>query len=373
LKNILFIDLNPNYNRKTGFTIYTNSIIDSLKSMNFNLVVKNYSSLSTNLDSNKRMKQIKSLFSYKSIYEIEISKEIIENVKNEIIKIKPNIIILNHLKAAPLVFNIKNKKNYKFIYISHNSEYEVQYSNFLLSSNWFSKIYFYIEYLKIIKLESKILSDVNVCTTITNEDAIRYRKLKIKNIEFATLTPTIDLNLRENQSIHKSKKNLLILGSFLWNIKYKNVIWFIEKIFLKLSDLDLKLTIVGTGAEKFYNKYSNNDNIEVYPNVDDITIFYKNADIFIIPERQIGGLKLKALEASSFSLPIISTPEGIEGTFLKDKVSCYTANNTNQFIDNIKLCIDSLDIANNLGEKAFDNVNNIFTKDNQIKILSEIL
>lgn len=373
MKNILFIDLNPNYNRKTGFTIYTNSIIDSLKSMNFNLVVKNYSSLSTNLNSNKRIKQIKSLFSHKSIYEIEISKEIIENVNNEIIKIKPNIIILNHLKAAPIVFNIKNKKNYKFIYISHNSEYQVQYSNFLLSNNWFAKIYFYIEYLKITRLESKILSDVSVCTTITNEDANRYSKLKIKNTEFATLTPTIDLNLKENQSKNKSIKNLLILGSFLWEIKYKNVIWFIENIFLKLNILDLKLTIVGTGAEKFYKKYSNNDNIEVFPNVDDINIFYKNADIFIIPERQTGGLKLKALEASSFSLPIISTSEGIEGTFLEDNVSCLISNNVEEFIKNIKLCVDNYALSKNIGKNAYKVINESFKKDSQLKTLNKIL
>jgi hypothetical protein len=87
----------------------------------------------------------------------------------------------------------------------------------------------------------------------------------------------------------------------------------INPILIKNSDFKYKIIICGKGLPSDYK------NLEEYPNiihagfVDDISLYFKGADIFINPVIDGGGIKTKLVEALGNDLFSISTSEGAIG------------------------------------------------------------
>lgn len=74
---------------------------------------------------------------------------------------------------------------------------------------------------------------------------------------------------------------------------------------------------------------------------DDPYEFYAKGDIVINPERSGTGLKIKALEALSFGLPLVATSAGAAGLLDNDESAVLLADNETEFVSRITdLCIN---------------------------------
>jgi glycosyltransferase involved in cell wall biosynthesis len=105
------------------------------------------------------------------------------------------------------------------------------------------------------------------------------------------------------------------------------------------------------------------DSIRVSADVPDIGPFLRDASIFVNPERQRGGIKLKTLDAASFGLPIVSTVAGVEGTGLRAEHSCIVANDAAGFARGIlRLIVDPV-FGRSLGVTAQRVMQNEFSDD----------
>ena len=98
--------------------------------------------------------------------------------------------------------------------------------------------------------------------------------------------------------------------------------------------------------------------------MDNIQKFYRIPAIFLVPERQLGGVKIKAIEAGWNGLPIVSTSAGLSGTGLVDKVSALVANNENDFVDAVERLLLSKKLREDIAASAFSHTRKIFNKEN---------
>ena len=135
---------------------------------------------------------------------------------------------------------------------------------------------------------------------------------KIYNKEADLLLPTSFID-HYNSDLKKSttkkdKRFTLLFVGFAFYANIEGVKWFIKNVLPELHNC--KLQIIGSGMDKVFKS---TDTIEVYGYVEDLSIFYYQADVVILPIFSGGGMKTKTAEALMYGCPIVGTKEAFEG------------------------------------------------------------
>lgn len=123
----------------------------------------------------------------------------------------------------------------------------------------------------------------------------------------------LPMSITENKKISDSstpinEKYLLFIGSdFFGNTD--GLFWFIENV---LDQISFKLIVIGSGMDKYSQKYPNKK-VDFKGFVDDISIYYKNASAVVLPIISGSGMKTKTAESLMYGKYIIGTEEAFEG------------------------------------------------------------
>lgn len=97
-------------------------------------------------------------------------------------------------------------------------------------------------------------------------------------------------------------------------VAVKNILYKINPLFLK-KQVNYKIIICGKGLPDEMNELKNFDsqNIIYAGFVDDITEYFKGADVFINPVTEGGGIKTKLVESLGYNMNAVSTTDGAIG------------------------------------------------------------
>lgn len=242
-------------------------------------------------------------------------------IKKIIRKRKSSHLILEHPYYGWLGILIKWLLKTKLIIHSHN----IESLRFKSTGKWWWSILWQYE-----KFTHRC-ADINFF--ITDEDrkyAIDHFKLipeKCHTITYGfdlSAPPSDDekreskLLLQQEYDIPKENKILLFNGT----LDYKpnldalnNILNYINPILLKNETFHYTILICGKGLPSSYDNLIEHrkNNIIFAGFVDDITIYFKGADIFLNPVIDGGGIKTKLVEALGYNLCCISTVEGAIG------------------------------------------------------------
>lgn len=312
----------------------------------------------------------------KSFYKIEkkINWIKVEYKKGYINKIKNIIKIVKFLKNNQIKFFIgfvmsgfktlfiacKISKT-KIIVAERNSP-----SMYKLKFNLISRIFIYINLF----LSTKIVVQLN--EYIKNYPFFLQKKIYV--IENYISLPNLD----EYYYVKKKEKLFKILLVSRLDNEQKNL----DKLIFSLSKIDskyleiIKVIIIGNGKDHDAIVHLvNNLNLQsvvtiIPPNSNNLSQFYINSDLFIIPSKW-EGVSNSLIEAMSFALPIIALKE-CQGMsyFVKnsyngylvdsDSKSILLANTLYKLIDNKEFCIQ-------LGKNSYKLIKKINKIDDRIK------
>ena len=130
-------------------------------------------------------------------------------------------------------------------------------------------------------------------------------------IPLASPVPAAIKRIQDKEDIQSDKvKKLLFVGSSY----YPNVIgirWFVKNVLPEL-DKNIHLIIVGRGLE-FLKKEFQDSRVNVVGTVETPVPYYLDADIFIAPLFDGGGMKVKSIEALSYGKCFVGTEESLHG------------------------------------------------------------
>ena len=130
-------------------------------------------------------------------------------------------------------------------------------------------------------------------------------------IPLASPVPAAIKRIQDKEDIQSDKvKKLLFVGSSY----YPNVIgirWFVKNVLPEL-DKNIQLIIVGRGLE-FLKKECQDSRVNVVGTVETPVPYYLDADIFIAPLFDGGGMKVKSIEAISYGKCFVGTEESLHG------------------------------------------------------------
>lgn len=266
--------------------------------------------------------------------------EFIENEKIEIIYIENSV-------SGRLVKDIKRKrKHIDVICFFHDIEK-------VLMKTWISKANFVrrISLRVMISNERKTVKYADKKIVLNQRDYQLYKRVYQKEpdymIPISVPTPCKKFQLEKH---HKGEKIRLLFVGADYQPNIDAVKWYKEKIAKEVNDI-AELTVVGYKMEK-YKSLLESENVHIKGTVDDLSEFYRNADIIIAPLFSGGGMKIKTAEALSYGKIFIGTDESLAGYWedIPDglrKRLIFKENTADGYID----CL------NNMYKKTFDRYN----------------
>jgi glycosyltransferase involved in cell wall biosynthesis len=102
--------------------------------------------------------------------------------------------------------------------------------------------------------------------------------------------------------------DILCVANYEWGPNKEGFDWFFSDVAPNLNT-NFNIHLVGKGS----NRYASQPSVTSYGYVEDVSIFYKSAKVFIAPVLSGAGIKIKNLEAMIYGVPIITTPLGVDG------------------------------------------------------------
>lgn len=154
-------------------------------------------------------------------------------------------------------------------------------------------------------------------------------------------------------TIKKTKKILFVGG--LNECNTQGIDWFIRNVWPEIIDSmrDIELHIVGRVTKGIAPELQQ-DSIFIHGFVENITSFYRDADICINPVFFGTGLKIKSVEAIGHSRPLITTNVGIDGITPYPEHACLVANTVNEWVTALKDTLYNEEIVRSMSQASLE-------------------
>jgi glycosyltransferase involved in cell wall biosynthesis len=225
---------------------------------------------------------------------------------------------LVHCDILPLAYTVRSENGI----LRSITDHDVSYLKCLRvgkeSRNVLLKMFMYLESWKLKRLESKVFNQVNLGIAVSELDKTILQGLCPEG-KFVVVENGVDVE-RFKPGGEVEPNTLVLVGRFDDYSNKQAIYYFLEKIYpgVKQRLPQIKLNLVGGGAEKKLKKFASTDpSIRLLGFVDNPLVYIQRANVFIAPILSGGGTRLKILEAMSVGKAIVTTSmgcEGIEGT-----------------------------------------------------------
>jgi hypothetical protein len=335
---------------------------------------------------------IKSFYS-KSIYymlKFDINNRFLENIISYIKNEQYAAVIFDHSFSYPLYEKLSqhiNVKDDKIIYWSHNIDY-IDFKNLANESkNLFKKIFYWITYKKLKKIEINYIKKFSKILSVSKYE-IKFLKDINPIAKVLWIPPTLPTlhNINKDPKKHNINKDPKKLNEILPSIgscKYKilftggldkpsnftSAIWFANKVFpIIRKKINACFVIVGREPSKeIINLVKKNKDIFLFPNALSLQPFYEISDLVVVPLFNPAGIKLKLIEALKYKKKVVARPEALLGAGLE-----YVVPNATEPEDFARKCIDALEDKINY-ETVWRKFDEMYDNENIIKEFLKII
>jgi glycosyltransferase involved in cell wall biosynthesis len=167
-------------------------------------------------------------------------------------------------------------------------------------------------------------------------------------------------SLRLTPKKFEERIGLFFAGGILFdgpkNPNLDSILYFVKKVFpLVRKKVDCEFLIAGKDASGRL-KNLKIKGVKWLGCVDDLSEYYNNSKIFIVPTRFCAGLPLKAIEAASYGLPIVASKITAEQLDWKDGKECLVGENPQDFAEKIIRLYSDAELWNKIKNNAAEKI-----------------
>ena len=205
------------------------------------------------------------------------------------------------------------------IYVSHNHEASLRRAVATSGGSPATRLALRLDAARVAALEGRLVAAATLVTVNTEADRTRFRDEAPKQ-RYEVLSPAYDgPKLRERRLTSDTPRRIVIVGSFDWIAKQRNLIEFLEASVGPLAERGVGIDVVGRGPTLFLTAHRKRfSGVAIHGTVDAVEPYLHGARISVIPERVGGGFKHKALNAVFQRTPIFALAGSIAGLPLED-------------------------------------------------------
>ncbi len=269
----------------------------------------------------------------------------------------------------PMAFYAKKIRGPKIVY-AFDAVSDYNHNMYKKSKSFASRIYWYLNYLKIHNYE-KVYNSFDCCILVNEKD----RKILEKDIHIPleVIPNGVDTFYFRNSS-PEGEVRLVFLGDMSTPPNNDAVKYFVENIYPEvLKEQSVKFYVVGRNPSAYISTLKDDSNIIVTGSVDDVRKYLTKGSIFVTPMISGTGIKNKILEAMSMELPVISTSCGISGINGENRVHFLLADTPDEFKDNILKLIHDEKLREKIGSEARIFVENNYSWKTSMTKLDDII
>ena len=233
----------------------------------------------------------------------------------------------------------------------HNIEYHIWQSLSLKIKNRIKRYYFKDLAQRIRHFEHSNWKKYDLLLPITHKDAATVTKMKLPN-EMVIAPFGIDVSkIEHNHTIEKW--SAYHLGAMDWIPNREGIQWFIEKVWPRVHKALPKLEFFFAGRHMpDYMMAYNGNGVHCMDEVADANEFIADKKILIVPLWSGSGIRIKILEAMAAGKIVITTVNGIKGISAMHNVHYLVANRPEDFLRNIKWCLENKEEAEKIAENG---------------------
>jgi polysaccharide biosynthesis protein PslH len=232
---------------------------------------------------------------------------------------KATHLLIEHPYYGWLAWMLRNTMTIKLVVHSHNIEYMRSKS---IGRKWWKGLKWYEQWVY------RFADKVFFISEDDREFAIKELGVDPERsmaVTYGIEQPGIPADLAESRveiekmyDIGPDEKILLFNGALYHSTNYdalKIILDEINPLLLQEKDFKYKIIVCGKGLPDFFDELRGyaDKNVIYAGFVDDISIYFKAADIFLNPILSGGGVKTKAIEALAMNCTVVSTELGALG------------------------------------------------------------
>lgn len=110
----------------------------------------------------------------------------------------------------------------------------------------------------------------------------------------------------------RDNKDILFYGAISRKENWKSIVWFIEYVWNRIEDTEVRLVILGSNPPDIIKKYES-DRIVITGFVEEIWPYFSSSLCLVAPLVLGAGVKIKVIEGLSSGIPVLTNSIGIEG------------------------------------------------------------
>jgi hypothetical protein len=207
---------------------------------------------------------------------------------------------------------------------------------------------------KVSALERRIVRNMDLLTTITDEDR-RSLGDGLDHNRSLSLTPGYSGWIaRERRITSATPRRVIIMGSFQWIVKQENIARFVEAADPIFKERGIALDVVGDMPQALLTTLRARCGATYFHGfVTDVASLLARARIAIVHESIGGGFKLKLLDYIFGRVPVATVSQAAAGLSDDLRRAMLTSGNPMGLIDEIVAHIDRFDDLNRMQELAF--------------------
>ncbi len=169
-------------------------------------------------------------------------------------------------------------------------------------------IFYFIEWLKIMIYEPKIIKYFNRCLLVSNVDKEANKPLKQAN-NVTVISNGVDFEYFSPTGKQYNLNSIVFIGNLHSFPNRDAVLYFYGNVFplIKKEIPGIKLYVVGINPSKKILELAKDKSVIITGGVDDSRPYLSDAAVMVCPIRVATGMQNKILEAMAMGLPVIST------------------------------------------------------------------
>ena len=283
--------------------------------------------------------------------------KLIEILQNETF----DIIQLETLYLAPYIDTIRAYSNARIVMRAHNVEHEIWERITQNTGSNFRKLYLAYLTRKLKTYEIEQFPAYDYLVTLTERDLHHFLAKGYAN--GASSAPIgFDINAYPfTKSTFGPKMSICFIGSLDWMPNQEGLEWFLTRCWPKIHERWPNITFHIAGRNTPIALLEKRmPNVTVHGEVADATAFIGQHATMIVPLFSGSGMRVKIVEGMMMGKMIITTSLGKEGIEGKHKEDFLVADNEQQFVEAIQLCVEQQEMANTIAKKAQENARQQF-------------
>jgi len=165
----------------------------------------------------------------------------------------------------------------------------------------------------------------------------------------------VDIKKFEKRIYRRASRPTILFGvaNFKWMQNKEAALILLREVWpqIKSKVKNCQLWVIGRFAPQLLPHFTNEKDITI-KEADDILLFYQKSWLLLAPIKSGGGSRTKFFEAMASGLPIVTTPQGIEGIEAKNNKEAIICRSNRQLVNAAVKLIKNRLVAREIGKRG---------------------